>query len=114
MGLTSDASDPRLGHGADPADGPPVEQAPVYLVLSDDERARGLVRPVYRSYWHEVCGQITTMALDIAETYARDPSFYGATYCATCKRHRPVGPDGEFHWVTGFPQAPLLAPKVGT
>lgn len=114
--LTSDPADPRLTHGADPADGPPVEQADVYLVLSEEERAKGFVRPVRRSYWHSVCGTITTMGLAIAETYARSPTFYGLTYCVQCGRPRPVGPDGEFHWVDGArPEQQLLtAPKVGT
>ena len=38
------------------------------------------------------------MGLAIAETYARDPSFYGGTYCAGCQTHLPVGPKGEFVW----------------
>jgi hypothetical protein len=38
------------------------------------------------------------MADKIAETYAANPSFYGATYCAGCKDHFPVGADGEFVW----------------
>jgi hypothetical protein len=99
MALTSDPNDPRLTRGADPADGPRVDQAPVYLVLSDDDRAKGFVRPVRTSYWHTTCGAVTTMNIALAETYARDPKFYGATYCAHCRQHRPVGPDGEFHWV---------------
>lgn len=44
------------------------------------------------------CGTLTTMALPLAETYARNPSFYGATYCAGCHTHFPVGPEGEFVW----------------
>lgn len=117
MTLTSDPNDPRLTRGADPADSPPVPQAPAYLVLSDDERAQGFVRPVRLSYWHTVCGAVTTMARPIAETYARNPHFYGATYCTACRLHRPVGPDGEFHWVDPqHPerQSPTLDPKVGT
>lgn len=113
MGITDNPADPRLTHGSDDA---PVAQAPVYLVLSDDERAQGFVRPVRRSYWHETCGAITTMAQSIAETYARDPKFYGSTYCTTCRKHRPVGEHGEFYWCdadTGT-QAPLRQPKVGT
>lgn len=96
MSLTSDPNDPRLSRGADTE---PVGQAAAYLVLSDEERAKGFVRPVRRSYWHTTCGAITTMAQEIAETYARDPKFYGATYCSTCQMHRPVGPNGEFFWV---------------
>ena len=34
-------------------------------------------------------------ATDIAETYARDPKFYGGTYCVSCRMHRPVA---EFTW----------------
>ena len=47
------------------------EQAEVYLVLSDEERAEGFVRPVR------------------------------ATYCARCNLHRPVGEAGEFEWLDG-------------
>jgi hypothetical protein len=115
MGLTTDPNDPRLTHGPDPAGGPPVEQAEVYLVLSPEELAKGFVRPVRRSYWHTACGQVTTMNRTLAETYARDPKFYSSTYCVTCKQHRPVGEHGEFHWlVTPERQSPTLDPKVGT
>jgi hypothetical protein len=34
---------------------------------------------VRRAYIHEKCGTLTTMAERLAETYARDPKFYGAT-----------------------------------
>lgn len=44
------------------------------------------------------CGTVTTMPDAIAETYARNPHFYGATYCCGCMMHRKVGPDGEFVW----------------
>lgn len=44
------------------------------------------------------CGSVTTMGIELAETYARQPDFYGATYCATCMMHRPVGAYGEFVW----------------
>ena len=44
------------------------------------------------------CGAVTTMGLALAETYARDPRFYGATFCVRCSMHRPVGADGEFVW----------------
>jgi hypothetical protein len=146
--LTTDPSDPRLGHGSDDT---PRAQNDVYLVLSDEERARGFVRPVRRSYVHvgapgprfyleplteqqqkdhaglgyvgferyppemapktgrywtqkelddsdKGCGAVTTMGLAIAETYARDPFFYGSTYCVGCGMHRRVGARGEFLW----------------
>lgn len=70
-----------------------------YIVLSDEERAKGFVRPLRNSYVHEKCSSVTTMGSMIAETYARDPKFYGRTYCATCRTHFPVGEDGEFVWV---------------
>lgn len=147
MSLTTDPSHPDLQRGQ--TDGP-VPQNKVYLVLSDEERAKGFVRPVRKSYLHvgrkydgplemidprvindktyvaiapvysngkriggaylmehEVqqfmatggyvggCHTITTMATPIAETYARNPSFYGATYCCHCMRHVSVG---ECHW----------------
>ena len=69
-----------------------------YVVISDEERAKGFVRPVRRSYVHEKCGGVTTMGLALAETYARDPKFYGGTFCAICCAHFPVGADGEFTW----------------
>ncbi len=97
MGLTSDRNDPRLSHGVD--SGGPVSQAETYLVLSPEELAKGFVRPVRRSYQHLVCGSVTTMGQAIAETYARQPSFYGATFCVSCSQHCRVGADGEFVWI---------------
>jgi hypothetical protein len=116
-----------------------------YVVLSEEERAKGFVRPVRRSYVHagirpkyelreltaeekerhanagyvayeaypegEIvgrfwtramldsgCGGLTTMAVALAETMARDPKFYGGAFCAHCKDHFPIGEDGEFVW----------------
>jgi hypothetical protein len=69
-----------------------------YIVLSADERAKGFVRPVRRSYVHEKCGVTTTMGQALAETYARQPDFYGGTFCAGCRTHFPVGENGEFVW----------------
>jgi hypothetical protein len=146
MPLTTDSNDPRLTHGVDSE---PTPQATTYLVLSDEERAKGFVRPVRRSYKHvgpsgakyplrdltdeekeryasvgyvkfetypesespatgrfwtqaqlngvgKGCGTVTTMGQAIAETYARQPHFYGATYCVNCQMHKPVD---EFAWV---------------
>jgi hypothetical protein len=94
--LTDDPKDPRLGHYTGPEE--PAPQAEVYLVLSDDEIAKGFVRPVRLSYVHQKCGTVTVMGTRLAETYARDPHFYGATYCCGCQAHFPVGPNGEFVW----------------
>jgi hypothetical protein len=141
MSLTTDPTDPRLGHGADSA---PRKQNEVYLVLSEEERAKGFVRPYRDTYVHvgqqpkyplrdftekeaasvaagyvkfedypeemrplvgrswtqaeldrPVCGGVTTMGRALSETYARDPHFYGLTYCCACQMHRPVA---EFVW----------------
>lgn len=137
MSITTDPNDPRLGWGSDKE---PVGQNEVYLVLSDEERAKGFVRPLRMSYKHvgasgpkypledtadekvkyekypdsespvtgrywnkavldnvgKGCGTVTTMGKAIAETYARDPAFYGSTYCVHCGKHLPVD---EFVWV---------------
>lgn len=146
-GITTDPNDPRLTRGIDSA---PVSQSEAYLVLSEEERAKGFIRPVRTQYRHvgppgpryplrdlspgerlrwgegwakfedyppdengertvlgrgwtrsqlaavgNGCGGVTSMGLALSETYARDPKFYGATYCAHCRMHRPVE---EFVW----------------
>lgn len=88
-------------------EGPRAGQQQDYVVLADEERAKGFVRPVRRSYKHLTCGGVTTMGLTLAETYARDPSFYSGTFCATCGTHFPIGPAGDFVWDG-------TAEKVGT
>lgn len=151
-GLTTDPKHADLGRGSDDA---PVPQNKCYLVLSDEERAKGFVRPVRHSYVHaglagpkyplqdvtaqqkewwkddpdpfvkfepypqdgshgkatgrywtqtdldrvgKGCRTRTTMGQALAETYARQPAFYGSTYCCGCSMHRPVGAAGEFVW----------------
>lgn len=89
-----------------------------YIVLCDEERQKGFVRPYRDRYQHvgrrEViindgdygndkdfehriggCGGVTTMGRSLSETYARDPKFYGATFCVSCNKHFPVT---EFVW----------------
>lgn len=142
MSFTTDPNDPRLDRTVNPNPAPPNE---VYLILSEEERRKGFVRPVRRSYIHvgvvpkyptrklteeeqtryaglgyelfeeypesespltgmfwtkerldaKVCMATTTMSEELCETYARDPKFYGYTYCATCRKHLPVA---EFRW----------------
>lgn len=90
-------------------------QHEAYIVLCPDERAKGFVRPYRDSYKHvgrseELvsddgttfqgpriggCSSVTTMGRALSETYARDPTFYGATFCVNCNRHLPVA---EFVW----------------
>lgn len=144
MPTTDNPNDPRLGHGTDEK---PVPQNEVYLVLSEEERAKGFVRPYHSAYRHvgkrgatyplrdltdeekerfghdyakfeaypeseypktgkfwtqkqldsidAGCGMATIIAPAIAETYARNPKFYGSTYCMHCQQHLPVD---EFVW----------------
>lgn len=74
---------------------PATGQQKGYVVLSADERAKGFVRPVRRSYVHAKCGVVTTMGQSLAETYARQPDFYGGTFCAGCRTHFPLD---QFKW----------------
>ncbi len=121
-----------------------------YLVLSDEELAKGFVRPVRGTYRHvgplgpqyelrdltdeekgryaeygyvkyeaypsgsaclgrfwtqaqldsvgKGCGVVTTMGKSLAETWARDPHFYGGTFCTGCRTHIGVA---EFVWEDG-------------
>ena len=83
---------------------PSTGQQKCYVVLSAEERAKGFVRPVRRTYVHDKCGVATTMGQSIAETYARDPQFYSGTFCVGCGKHFPVGEaefGGEFKWDDG-------------
>jgi hypothetical protein len=92
----------------------PDGQQKGYIVLSEEERKKGFVRPVRRSYVHVGkppegqtfeypirkifpggCGTRTTMGLAIAETYARDPGFYSGTFCCSCGGHFPLD---QFVW----------------
>jgi hypothetical protein len=66
-----------------------------YVVLSEEERAKGFIRPVRSAYVHKTCGTVTTMGQSIAETYARNPKFYSGTFCCACKKHFPLL---EFTW----------------
>lgn len=92
-GVTDDPNDPRLTRGVDEE---PREQSEVYLVLSEEERAKGFVRPYRDAYVHKTCDTVTHMGVALSETYARQPDFYGATYCCHCRMHLPVS---EFRWV---------------
>jgi len=92
MSITTDRKDPGLGWGVDEE---PTHQNESYLVSGLKTE---FIRPVRQTYVHKTCGTSTSMALAIAETYARDPKFYGSTYCVRCQMHRPVS---EFNWEDG-------------
>jgi hypothetical protein len=92
-----------------------------YVVLCEEERRKGFVRPYRDSYKHvgrleqivndagedvqQVrlggCGTVTTMGRSLSETYARDPKFYSHTFCVRCNRHPPVA---EFIWTADAAQ----------
>ena len=152
MSLTTDPNDPKLKEGQKNE----VGQHEIYLVLSEEERSKGFVRPVRDTYIHvgknvhglEIhrllneeeqkkypdkkyvavltvmkkedgsflggkyvtqeefdawqsgkkiggCGTETRMGNALSETYARNPKFYGATFCCECNKHLPVE---EFVW----------------
>jgi hypothetical protein len=90
--LVTDPNDPRLGHGADDKQ---TSQHDAYLVLSEEERGKGFVRPYRETYIHLKCGVVTKIGRELSETYARNPHFYGSTYCVSCKMHLPLK---EFNW----------------
>lgn len=87
--ITSDPTHPDINKPG------PNGQNKAYLVLSAEELAKGFTRPFRDEYKHTKCGGVTRMNKTISETYARDPKFYGATYCVQCGGHHPVG---EFTW----------------
>jgi hypothetical protein len=78
-----------------------------YVVLSAEERAKGFVKPVRYVYTHNACGYTTKVSTDLAETCARNPSFYSGTFCVHCKAHFPLA---QFTWSDGEPMAPHLQP----
>jgi len=61
-----------------------------FMNVSQHEHARLL-----QSHRRGGCGTSTHMGLALSETYARDPKFYGSTFCCMCNRHLPVA---EFVW----------------
>lgn len=88
--LTADRNDPDVNV----PEGPGLQNKK-YLVLSEEERAKGFIRPVRQSYVHKRCGVVTRMGLALAETYATCPTYYSATWCEGCKDHLLVA---EFVW----------------
>ena len=97
MSLTEDRNDPGLSVVKDNG------QQESYLVLSREEIAKGFKRPVRVKYIHVKCGTETVMHRTIAETYARDPEYYGGTFCHTCGAHFDLVENDErqFHWEDG-------------
>ncbi len=95
----TDGIDPEQKNiGAPKGINPATGQHKSYWVLSEEERAKGFVRPVRLSYIHTECKSVTKMSQAFAETYAANPTFYGSTFCVGCKGHFPVGAEGEFTW----------------
>ncbi|HEY5235773.1 MAG TPA: hypothetical protein VIJ14_06315 [Rhabdochlamydiaceae bacterium] len=73
-------------------------QQKAYVVLSEEERKKGFIRPLRNKYIHNTCGVLTRMGNALSETYARDPYFYSGTFCCGCGSHFPLE---EFKWEDG-------------
>jgi len=102
LSTTTDGKPPAPDHehaAAPQPVNPATGQHRAYWVLTEAERRKGFIRPVRRTYEHLKCGTETTMSEAIAETYARDPHYYGGTFCVHCRGHFPVGEHGEFVWL---------------
>ena len=68
-----------------------------YVVLCPEEIAqREFVKPVRFKYRHLKCRVITTISIELAETFACDPQFYSGTFCSFCRNHFPLN---EFIWM---------------
>jgi hypothetical protein len=78
---------------------PETGQHAAHWVLPKEEREKGFIRPLRTKYVHEKCGSETIMPHACAETYARQPGFYGKTFCCACRGYFPVGEHGEFSWL---------------
>ena len=108
---TTDGQPPRPGfeNASAPAPvDPKTGQHGAYWVLSEEERAKGFVRPYRNKYRHLKCGSETSMSTDIAQTYARDPKYYGATFCCCCGGHFGLKDHTKddawaFEWMDGEP-----------
>lgn len=94
--LSGQPADPEMeGKGAPQAIDPATGMHKDYWVLPPEELAKGFVRPFRDKYVHGKCGVVTSMGQALSETYARDPKFYGSTFCVGCRKHFPVG---QFVW----------------
>lgn len=65
------------------------------MTEQDLRSATGYVRPYRDTYAHTTCGTETNVDANIADTLAREPKFYGRTFCADCDGHFPIG---QFRW----------------
>lgn len=74
-----------------------------YVVLCPQERAKGFVAPVRRSYKHLKCGSVTTMGQALAETYARVPYFYCGNDVRELSRSLSFGSIQLGRWRTDGP-----------
>ena len=94
---TATGNPPHDDHWEGPAPAPKDEtgQHLDHWVLPEEERANGFVRPLRFKYKHEKCEAVTRMGQPIAETYARDPYYYGTTFCIACHDYFQVS---EFTW----------------
>lgn len=94
---TNSGNDPKLDTSCSVPDDEklPDGQFRDHWVLPESERKAGFIRPVRDLYKHVVCGVVTKMPRKIAETYAREPTYYGSTFCCGCSNYFPVD---QFVW----------------
>jgi hypothetical protein len=55
------------------------------------------VRP-YRDTYTHTCGVATKVPVGVAETYQKNPTFYGSTFCCGCREYYPIA---QFKWKDG-------------
>jgi hypothetical protein len=66
-------------------------------VKTNEDGTPAFVQPHRNAYRHRKCGVVTTMRGEaLTLTYATNPGFYGATFCAGCHNHLPLA---EFDWL---------------
>lgn len=90
-----------LGEDAAPCEGRGQSVSPAggrNVAFYNGVRERVFMRPVRRSYKCLRCNTVSVMSLELAETYARDPTCYPGIFCCGCLETLPVGKDGEFVW----------------
>lgn len=110
-----------LNSRADANSGPgpsgPADSAPPsgYPVLPPEVRAAAPVRPVRYFVVHKPSGTVTELPRDVAETLARDPTFYKDLWAPATHGMHPIG---EFVWKDTTPEevvgsdAPQEAPRT--
>lgn len=64
--------------------------------MTDEERAKGYVRPLRFTYVHTTCGSETVMTKGSAELWAKQPGRQPETFCGRCHADFPAA---QFVWI---------------